>query len=918
MVRFGQDTFDAASADAAVLDASPVDAPPGADSQPVDVLVDSAPVDSATCTLGALRCSTAGGRQACKAAGWVAAPCPAITPTCVDGACKVCAPNATYCAEAAAGQQAKTVLKCNAVGDAAAVLSQCPDGPCEGGQCLVCASGTHRCVDGKREVCAGGGILWAPDHCPDTTPVCSDGKCGDCAPGQKLCATDANGASIVTQCGAPGTTPTAVQTCQGDMFCVAGVCVVCKPGAKKCMDGQAAACANDGSGWSTSPCAKDTPVCADGVCLVCAPDKPFCVQGPGGQSSAVMKCDATGLSAKIVAPCGGGEICQQGACKVCVSGTATCLGDVPLICDVAEKSLVIGASCSLGGLKCTAAGCACPANATFCGPPPAGVLQGTAVMKCSATGKSANKLAACVGDQRCIDGACAACKPGQARCGGDLQLQCKVDGSGWQVKEPCAPTGLPCVDGACVDICKLPSGNKTHFGCEFWAVDLDNAKVTGGGSALDAHNAPYGVMLINDGSKAASVTITLAPSATVPTAKTYTISVPAGSSQTLTLPPPSWSIGPHHPDGTTDATRAYRITATAPIAVVQHNPLQSSAFSADASLLLPVNGLGSDHLVIGRKQSNAELRSFIAVVAATDGITKITVTTSAATVAGKGIPAMKPGDSRSFSLVHGQVLNLETSAVGDDFSGTRISADKPIALFSGAEAANAPDTDSCITTPSGTKACAGTAKPCAVNGDCPQTCCADHIEEQLPPIETWGKTHIAGRLQPRGKEPDTWRIVAAYAGTRVLTQPAAIPLTLLGAGEWLEFTTDKDLVILADKPVLVGQFMASSGLTGTQLGDPAFVVATPVERLGREVRLVVPSTFPSNYLTIAAPKGTQVKLDDTVLGAGTEIAGTGWTVLRTPVSPGNRTVRASEPIAVTVHGWSKDGSYAHPGGFGWR
>ena len=64
------------------------------------------------------------------------------------------------------------------------------------------------------------------------------------------------------------------------------------------------------------------------------------------------------------------------------------------------------------------------------------------------------------------------------------------------------------------------------------------------------------------------------------------------------------------------------------------------------------------------------------------------------------------------------MLNLETGDFNADFTGSIISADGPIAVFSGSEASDAPH----FTTLADRR------------------CCADHLEQQLDPLRTAGKT----------------------------------------------------------------------------------------------------------------------------------------------------------------------------------
>ena len=66
-------------------------------------------------------------------------------------------------------------------------------------------------------------------------------------------------------------------------------------------------------------------------------------------------------------------------------------------------------------------------------------------------------------------------------------------------------------------------------------------------------------------------------------------------------------------------------------------------------------------------------------------------------------------------------------------------------------------------------------------------------------------------LKPQGfgLENDHWRILAAEDDTKVETVPPQTPVPVLNAGEWFEFASREHFEIVADKPILVGQFLAS-------------------------------------------------------------------------------------------------------------
>ena len=115
----------------------------------------------------------------------------------------------------------------------------------------------------------------------------------------------------------------------------------------------------------------------------------------------------------------------------------------------------------------------------------------------------------------------------------------------------------------------------------------------------------------------------------------------------------------------------------------------------------------------------------------------MTVVPSAPIRAGSTVPALAIGQSHTVVLQPYQVLNLQSDALGSDLTGTIVTSTKPVAVFGGHEAAV---------------------------GD---QQCADHLEQQLFPVSTWGKNYVASKSKTRGIERDYWRFVASENGTSI-------------------------------------------------------------------------------------------------------------------------------------------------------
>ena len=660
-----------------------------------------------------------------------------------------------------------------------------------------------------------------------------------------------------------------------------------------------------------------------------------------------------------------GQTCDNYQCKKisCVPGIGKCQDTFFATCKPTgdgwevvvcpdEKPVCVLDACRL-----------CVPGELFCAPAAVVGQPARFLRKCGPTGDAAVDVQTCAGDQICLNGACGTCQPGQKRCGGQVAEVCAADGASWQTVQDCAASSLTCLGGLCVNPCSGDFKSNTNVGCDYWAVDLDNALEVQGGKSYDAQNAQFSVIVSNTSDAAAKVTVTLGPDKSAPNAKTASFDVPAGGLQVIDLPHKSWGLKAQNQDNSNINNRVYRIQSEQPIVAYQFNPLQNyGVFSNDASLLLPTNALGKEYWVVSRTQLGDKYRSYFAVVAVQPGKTKITVVASGKTLQGPGVPAMSLGGKNVFTLDQGQVLNIESNKAEGDLTGTWVSADHPVAVFGGSEASNSPSVGNCVSNGGAAKICASTGlglfpTPCTSDAQCESECCADHLEEQLFPVEAWGSQYVGARLYPRGKEKDAWRIMASQNNTKVTITPdigVALPNGgMLNGGQFIEFETIKDFVIDADKPILVAQYMASSYATVTinpskttctsdaqckqkynyearcdvaggiskfcrPIGDPSLILDVATTQYLTDYVFLVPQQYKQNFITVIAAQGTSAELDKKAMNGGSfmQIAGTTWMVGRLPITPGVHRLTATKPVGLFVYGYDSDVSYGYPGGAG--
>jgi len=477
-----------------------------------------------------------------------------------------------------------------------------------------------------------------------------------------------------------------------------------------------------------------------------------------------------------------------------------------------------------------------------------------------------------------------------------------------------------------VPLCILNEKLRTNVGCDYWAADLDNAFVPGGERGfLDAAAEPFAVVVSNPH-------------------MSYTAEVSIydheGLVQSQLVPPLGlqvFNLPRRDVDGTIQALRAYRVRSSIPIVAYQFNPLDNEeVFSNDASLLLPSHVLGDHYLVMTREQSFESLRGFLTVISISEEFSNVHVTVSAPTQASadRQIPALEAGESFETNMRQFEVLNIQTRAPGADLTGSEVRSSQNVVVFGGSEAANVPNTNHCIEIDPQSRegVCEyGREISCEDNYDCNEarlnTCCADHLEQQLFPVETWGRHYIATKSYDRGLESDYWRILAAEDNTKVETVPPQVPIPDLNAGEWFEFPSREHFEILSDKPILLGQFLASeqapdpnrysdfeSGDAGT--GDPAFILAVPVEQFREDFVFLAPDKYAFDYVSVIAPSSALVLFDENPIQVSWEPVGEGteWHIARFAIADGVHFIQSDQPLSVIVYGYDQYVSYGYPGG----
>ncbi|QEL14866.1 fibro-slime domain-containing protein [Limnoglobus roseus] len=364
--------------------------------------------------------------------------------------------------------------------------------------------------------------------------------------------------------------------------------------------------------------------------------------------------------------------------------------------------------------------------------------------------------------------------------------------------------------------------------------------------------------------------------------------VPAGETRSVAIPADA-EVG----SGERVDLKAVHVTALNPVTVygLANSPLNGDVLggegynpTADAFLGLPANTAGREYVVLayGGDSFNG-LSSQFTVVAHEDGTT-ITVTPTVA------VGAHAAGVSFERVLNRGEAYNYGSAGNGD-VTGSVVTADRPVSVFGSHPLTRVPVT---------------------------ATGAANFLVEQLPGVDTWGRSFVAVPFAGRATSPPTGslvRVVAATDDTDVLID--GVPVTL-DRGEVYEHKLTAAAAITASHPVLVGEYSFSSAVDGGR-ADPFFALVPPTDQFLAAYTVAAPTTlnFDRHFVTIVVPtaQAGSVVLDGLPVPEPFQaIGGTAFSFADVPVAAGAHHLAAAVPFGVTAYGYGAFDGYGYVGG----
>lgn len=573
------------------------------------------------------------------------------------------------------------------------------------------------------------------------------------------------------------------------------------------------------------------------------------------------------------------------------------------------------------------------------------LCEGTTAKLCTSLGTWHTEIcpSACVVGEGCVD-----CITGAFYCEDDWVMVCTEDKELEQAYQ--CPPEQACILGECVTKCDPRVLTPSNVGCEFWAVDLDNEASTTFGISNDAAAAQYAVAVANNNDFTVYVEVfknTARVGQPVSEVLERSVSVPPRSLERIDLPQRevdgtmgqngAYVVGSG--SGTFVSPHAYRVVSNGPVVAYQFNPVVQQ-YSNDASILIPMQALGTQYYVMGYPTANPcgiegmSIESIpdhtaVTIVGVHEN-TLVTVYPTHPVMASGGdsgfqIDETPAGGEIQFEIGPYEVVNLESlQPMGDimncitlgqtqngDFTGTRVVATKNVVVFSSNERGLA----------------GGEAEPRPPNWN-EETCCTDHLEQQMFPITALGWNFVVSRSPVRStggyREPDVYRVLATVNGTTVTTSLSNFPSFTLNAGEFKSFWAQDGFTVGSQGgAIMLGQFLVSQGFTQGGNGDSTFTIFPAVDQHRKEYVFLILDTFTDNYMVLAMPNSAAISINGQAQGefpqgCSTEDIGMMdnqmYIQMTCRMEPGVHTVSATQPVGLTIYGYYNVGSYGYPGG----
>lgn len=332
---------------------------------------------------------------------------------------------------------------------------------------------------------------------------------------------------------------------------------------------------------------------------------------------------------------------------------------------------------------------------------------------------------------------------------------------------------------------------------------------------------------------------------------------------------------------------AVHVTSNNPVTVYGLNRRKKTT---DTFLAYPIEALGKNYRTSNYSIA-VDLLSEFAVIATEDD-TEITIVPTVETSYIKpsnssnqksqlllNADGHKAGEPYIVKLNKGDVYQVLAkkillSAAKCDLTGSLISSNKKIAVFSGHQCAYVPD----------------------------ELLHCNHLVEQLPPIGSWGKQYYVGRQQKRSAS--TVRVIANEDNSKIFVNSKL--KSTINSGEFLELPLVDEAQITSNNKIMVVQY--SHGSMRDSIGDPMMMMISPVKQYLKKYSFATPvNGYWEHFVNVICPTEaiSTLRLDGepVPLEKWSKFQNTRYSIAYLKVDYGNHTIIADKAFGMSTYGF---------------
>ena len=207
----------------------------------------------------------------------------------------------------------------------------------------------------------------------------------------------------------------------------------------------------------------------------------------------------------------------------------------------------------------------------------------------------------------------------------------------------------------------------------------------------------------------------------------------------------------------------------------------------------------------------------------------------------------------------------------------------------------------------------------------------DHLVEQLPPTNTWGREFVTMPLVTGSNRGDLFRFLAQADNTQLTVNGTLV--ATLNRGQFYEQNLLGPGHIVSNNPILVAQYAYSQnyyrtdpGANPSFQGDPLMMIVPPFEQFLANYTVSTPAVssilnaqrFDRNFINIVAPAEAVglIEVNGAAVAANMFVAiGTsGFFGAQVPIALGSYQLAGPLPFGAFVYGFGSFDSYGYVGG----